>query len=341
MAQVDLVLTDNAGNSMTFEGVEVPQAIAWPGQQLLAVHQLVGGGRTIQPLGAQPEQLSWNGIFFGQEASQRARYLDTLRQDGTPVVVAWDDFSYVCVVSSFRPTYYQPWHLRYSIVLEVWEDATAAQTVAPQETLLTLLNNDTQQMSCLGSLIGDSTLSSLLADVASAAQTLNSVVESVTAPIAMASACVQQATETAQSALLAMVQPLSLAQSRVQTLLTNVDTASSLASAVTGATFAGAPPQAIQSLISANQGFGVAQPLYSLQGTLGRMQSNVAAGLPGASTKLMAVNGGDLQAIAAQQYGDATLWPAIAQVNGLSDPLLPGGPMLLQIPAQSVAQGGL
>jgi nucleoid-associated protein YgaU len=71
------------------------------------------------------------------------------------------------------------------------------------------------------------------------------------------------------------------------------------------------------------------------------MQSNISAGLPGTSAKTIAVNGGNLQNIAAQQYGDATLWPAIAKINGLSDPNLPAGAMTLQIPSPSVAQGGL
>ncbi len=341
MAQVDFILTANDGSSITFEGVELPQSVSWGGEQMLAVHQLVGGDRIIDTLGAKPEPIQWSGIFFGQTAVERARYLDTVRQGGGAVVLTWDEFAYVGVLARFQAQYLQPWQVRYSITIEVMQDATAAQSSAPPESLISLLNNDTSSASCLGNLIGDSTLSNLLGNVSSAVQSLNSVVEAVTAPIATATACVQQATQTAQAAVNALVQPLSLAQTRVTSLIGSVDNAAQTVSAIGSGVFNGATPQAIQSLTTANLGYQNAQPLYALQSTLGRMQANVAAAMPGASAKTMPVNGGNLQAIAAQQYGDATLWPAIAKINGLTDPMLPTGPMTLQIPSASIAAGGL
>lgn len=341
MAQVNLTLTDNSGGSITFEGVELPQALNWGSQQHIAAHDFVGGGRQVQALGGQPDPLTWSGIFFGLNAADRAKYLDTQAIEGNPVVLTWDTFSYVCVVRSFQASYLAPWHVRYSITLEAAVNANGSQPTAPRESLLTLINQGVQQSSCLGSLIGDSTLTTLLGNISAAAQTLNSAVESATAPIAMASACIQQATQTAQSALTAMLAPISLAQARVSALITGVDNAANLIDSVTGAAYAGATPQAIESLASANISYGVAQPLYSLQGTLGVMAKNINAGTPGASAKLIAVNGANLQAIAAQQYNDATLWPAIAQINGLSDPNVPAGARTLQIPDAAVARGGL
>ena len=341
MADLAFVLTANDGSSITFQDVELPQSVAWGGEQAMAVHQLIGGDRVIDSLGAKPAPVTWDGILFGQTAVERARYLDTVRQGGAAVVLTWDEFAYVGVISRFAANYLQPWHVRYSITIEVMQDAASAQTSAPQESLLTLLNNDTASASCLGNLIGDSTLSGLLGSVSSAVQSLNSVVEAVTAPIAAATACIQQATTTAQSALAAIVQPLAQAQTRVQQLMGGVDNAVADMQGLTSGVFAGATPQAIQSLTTANLGFANAQPVYALSSVLGRMQSNISAGMPGASAKTMAVNGGNLQSIAAQQYGDATLWPAIAKINGLSDPNLPAGAMTLQIPSPSVARGGL
>jgi hypothetical protein len=51
------------------------------------------------------------------------------------------------------------------------------------------------------------------------------------------------------------------------------------------------------------------------------------------------VAGGDLFHIAAQQLGDATQWIRIAQLNGLSDPML-AGVTTLQLPALNPAAGG-
>jgi len=341
MSQVTLTLTGYDGSSITLDGVELPESVAWGGVQRVAVHEFVGGGRQIQSLGGQPAPLSWSGILFGQEATARARYLDTQRDAGTPVVIAWDDFNYTAVITQFQPRYLQAWHVRYSITIEVDTDNAAKQPTAPKETLLSLINNDAATASCLGNLVGDATLTGLLSGVSGAVQSLNSVVDAVTAPIGAAANCLQQATATAQTALAALVQPIALAQTRVTSLLGAVDNAATSVQTLTSAAFNGATPQAIQSLIAGNTGMYNALPLQGLSATLARMQSNIAAGSPGASAKLIAVNGGNLQSIAAQQYNDATLWPAIAKLNGLTDPVLSAGAATIEIPSMAVAQGGL
>jgi len=40
--------------------------------------------------------------------------------------------------------------------------------------------------------------------------------------------------------------------------------------------------------------------------------------------RTVTVAGGDLYRVALREMGDATLWQAIAQANGLSDPVLRG-----------------
>jgi nucleoid-associated protein YgaU len=51
--------------------------------------------------------------------------------------------------------------------------------------------------------------------------------------------------------------------------------------------------------------------------------------------KTITVAGGNLFAIAAQQYGDATQWYLIAAANGLKDPFLNGVVTLSIPPAQT------
>jgi hypothetical protein len=53
----------------------------------------------------------------------------------------------------------------------------------------------------------------------------------------------------------------------------------------------------------------------------------------------LTVAGGNLFRIAAEQLGDATQWIRIAQLNGLSDPML-SGVVTLRIPARDPAAGG-
>lgn len=47
--------------------------------------------------------------------------------------------------------------------------------------------------------------------------------------------------------------------------------------------------------------------------------------------RTITVAGGDLFTIAAEQFGDATQWAALASLNGLSDPVL-SGVVTLRIP---------
>lgn len=64
--------------------------------------------------------------------------------------------------------------------------------------------------------------------------------------------------------------------------------------------------------------------LYELRSLCGRMQTNLPLVSTPTSTKTITVGGGNLYAIAAQQYGDAQRWTDIASANGLSDPMLTG-----------------
>ena len=53
------------------------------------------------------------------------------------------------------------------------------------------------------------------------------------------------------------------------------------------------------------------------------------------------VSGGNLFALAAQYLGDATAWIQIAQLNGLTDPMLPNTPTTLLIPSYNTNTGGV
>jgi hypothetical protein len=57
--------------------------------------------------------------------------------------------------------------------------------------------------------------------------------------------------------------------------------------------------------------------------------------------KTVTVAGGNLFQIAAQQLNDATQWIRIAQLNGISDPMLTGVVILLIPDADASAGGGI
>lgn len=335
MTDVVLQITAQDGTQITLDDRESPQSISWGGRQMFAQSDLVGGGRTIDALGESHDPLTWNGILFGVNASQRAKYLDNLRRAGQAVEISWDDYLYSALLVEFKPMYMQSWHVRYSITFVVIEDLTQRATSAVQESLVQLLNNDAATSTCLGEIIGDSELNSLMSDVNEALQAYGNAVDAITAPIAVAGQCVAEVTQGTQALLTSLVAPIAAAQARIETLQTQVGEATTLFQNTASAATSGALPSSIAAIASANVGMGTAQPLYAMSANLGRMQANIKAGSPATTNTQMEVVGGNLQNIAAQVYGDATLWPKIASANGLLDPVLPSTPMTLQIPARA------
>jgi len=62
--------------------------------------------------------------------------------------------------------------------------------------------------------------------------------------------------------------------------------------------------------------------LYALQSVLQQLYTNINLIENGSQGQLVTVTNANLYALAAQYYGDATLWTAIAEANGLNDPYI-------------------
>jgi hypothetical protein len=86
-------------------GMEVPATMPWGGQQRLVVHELIGGGRVVDVMGAVPDDISWSGSFTGPDAVDRALAIDDLRQAGAQIQLLWATFSYDVVIKSFSADY--------------------------------------------------------------------------------------------------------------------------------------------------------------------------------------------------------------------------------------------
>jgi len=62
--------------------------------------------------------------------------------------------------------------------------------------------------------------------------------------------------------------------------------------------------------------------LYLMQSLLTNMQTNIYLIEQGAAGQIIQVSNANLFQLAAQYYGDATLWTTIAEANGLTDPVV-------------------
>lgn len=115
---------------VTLSGFELPEEIPLGGPQRLVVNQFVGKNkREVHLLGAQPRPVQWKGAFYYQSAIDRARFIDSLRVLGDPIVLTWGDFQYLVVISNFEFTPKNFNDIPYEIVLEVVEDLTDPQSI--------------------------------------------------------------------------------------------------------------------------------------------------------------------------------------------------------------------
>ena len=115
---------------VAFAGFELPSSITIGGRQRLAIHRLPGGLRIIDALGPDPADLAWSGIFTGPDAAIRARALDTLRDTGAALPLAWDAFLYTVIIEDFEADYRSPWWIPYRLSCVVLRDEAATITTA-------------------------------------------------------------------------------------------------------------------------------------------------------------------------------------------------------------------
>ena len=319
--------------SITFEDLEVPQQITWGGEQLISVHQLIGGTRIIDALGQSDAPLSWSGIFLTGAAVERARFCDTLRRTGEACSLTWGEFSYTGLISSFTADYtrgglYVPYH----ITLTVAEDKTGYVLFPPPPSAQAQTASDLYRVNTLQGCIGDATLTGFTSGVQTAVNAVVAAIQPIAKGLTDAvnsatssASCVIQVLNNAVSTVQAALVPIAQAQAQAQKLITSAEqTITSIATVgglLPGNPVAQITGKFIQQVNAAIQ----LPPLYEYSAIMGRMINNLnIMAANGPTAKTITVGGGSLQQIAAQQYGDATLWPVIAQANSILDPKLIG-----------------
>jgi hypothetical protein len=295
-----------------FADAEVPENIPVGGSQRTVVHELIGGMRVIDAMGRADAELSWSGLFTGLAAVARAKYLDTLRIQGTAQALTFGEFSYQVLVSEFRADYRRAYRIPFHITCQVIEDLANPTTTITPPSIDAVITVDQSTALALGATVGDSPLTLLL----------NALDTAIGAVSSFANA--------AQSVISSVLTPLASVQARVALLIK-----SSSNTLINVTSFGGVlpfTPATASAAALTNQVVNLEQwdALFVLQGCLGRMSANLSS-LKG-GPKTITVAGGNLFQIAQAQYGNPMAWTGIAKANGLSDPFLMGT-VTLVIPA--------
>ena len=135
MTQTALML-----GSVSFQDFEVPEKIEFGGVQRVIVHDLIGGGRVVDALGGQPQEISFTGILSGNTASQRAQALDAICNSGNTITLAWPSFYYQVIINNFIVNYEKSSWMPFKINCTVVEDIVANQST--KTPILNLILND-------------------------------------------------------------------------------------------------------------------------------------------------------------------------------------------------------
>lgn len=315
--QADTVLTLG---DFEFARYEVPEQITFGGEQRLVVHELVGGARVIDAMGRSDAPLEWSGLFQGENALARARYLDGLRVAGQSLILTWDEFMFEVVIASFRADYQRFYQIPYRINCTVLQDLSNPVTSIADAGIDDMIADDMNSANALGDLIGDGPLSDLLGTLDSAISAVSSFATAV------------------QSTINSVLQPLAAVQARVQILVSSVG--NTVANVATLGGILPNNPIAQQAAKLTGQVTAMTQlpQLYNLQSVLGRMGGNL--GTIGKGTNSITQAGGNLYSMASKAYGDATAWTTLAKANKLTDPQLTGI-NTVSIPATPDGSGGV
>ncbi|MCT7307813.1 MlaD family protein [Ralstonia wenshanensis] len=304
-----------------FKDLEVPESIPFGGTQKLAMHDLVGGTRVIDSMGAFCGPVEWSGWLLGKDALARARQLDDLRERGASLLLQWSEIYYAVVIRDFRADFQRAYKIPYKIVCEVASDLSKFAGSDAGQSIDRQIKSDAAAVTDMGSAIGDGALSGLIdsansaidtvASFANAAQaTLNNVLQKVTAVRDRAQALVASAnSELMKVATLGGVLPNNPLAQQVAKLSGQINSALSL------------------------------PVLVQLDRVAGRMQMNIASVYK--SAKHVVTAGGDLMKLAAKEYDDAMAWTSLAKANPelLWDPQIQGVRTLIVPPDKDTAGG--
>lgn len=315
MPDTTLVLGD-----FEFARFEIPEQIGFGGEQKLNVHELIGGTRIIDAMGEVPAALEWSGFFVGINALDRALYLDGLRKAGRQHALSWSALRYTVIIRRLECQFQRFYRLPYRITCEVVSDDTTpvADLAAPSPEQL--IGDDLGAAGLLADVIGDEALSGLMAGLSTAVSVAGAL--SVAAP----------------SAIRGILQPLAAVQSRVGVLLGSAGSTIDGAPTVGGIIAGGLASSQVAALATQAAAVAAAPALLNLEAVLGRMQTNLGSFYAGQRSITAAA--GDLFTLAAREYGDPRGWTAIAEANGLADPVLTGI-STLQIPPLPAGADGI
>jgi hypothetical protein len=251
---------------VVFQGFEIPETINSGGDQMLAIHKMPGGNRTIDAMGPDDSEIRWSGQFRGSSAETRALLLDLMRRQGQQQLLSYSLHRYQVVVSRFEADFqYGGLEIPYTIACAVVLDETQA-LASLAVGFVEALASDVVSALGLSGAISSSTINTAVTGVATAASNYQAGVPNTTNAIA-------GVTAASEGPLLNSLQSsIAGAQSATQAGIVSTTAGINTTPVVAG----GSPTTMAASLTNTASGFSQLSSLTQLSSVLGRMATNTS-----------------------------------------------------------------
>lgn len=313
----------------TFDGTfECPQVLNGGGVQNVVTHDMLGGVRQADSMGAFDNDIGWNGTFIGITAEDRVKYLNGLRKAGKPLVLAYSTFQFLVVIKSFTWSFKPNFFIDYVMVCTVIEDQTQPINIILPSAFNDTVLVDLAEALALAELVANPSVTSTLA-------LLNAAITNVPNLGGASNADLAGILAAAQAALDAINQVTATAKG------IGYQTPSITESYVNAHNLA----QEIEALEAQWEIYANA---YELGNVVTRIQRNVQIAMSPTGISEQVINKNLFQ-LAVEEYGDAMLWTAIAQANqftiqnadGFPDPFIDGTKTLIIPPKPATPDDGI
>lgn len=149
---IDEIFGNSVGDSLFILGdvvlgyTEIPNNFTFGGEQLQEVLQLPGGARIVNVLGRSDAEITFSGLFWGENATERARALDFLRVQGEEIEFVFGEFIYLVVIKEYKPILEKFYQVPYNITLTVVKDLTLPVPFPAGNSYNSAVNKDIQNI---------------------------------------------------------------------------------------------------------------------------------------------------------------------------------------------------
>jgi hypothetical protein len=128
---------------INFDGFSTPDAMGAGGKQAMVVHKLPGGSRVIDTLGPDEDNITWSGLFYGNDAYDKVLALDGLRAAGAvlPLTFGGQFRSVIIDTFSYRIRRLPVW-VEYQISCCVYQNPSLGPLTSVLSTIDTLVGAD-------------------------------------------------------------------------------------------------------------------------------------------------------------------------------------------------------